>query len=173
MELREASTKDAPQIAAVHVETWQAAYRALLPADFLASLDVAQRVRAWHDRLLAGEVAQSTVVAERDGAIVGFAVTGASRDEGAGTGVGELMAIYCHPRAWGTGVGRALITDAVERLRAAGYEEATLWVLEGNARAERFYGAAGWRADGAQKRAEIGGKIVRELRYRRDLRGVS
>lgn len=169
MELREASIEDAAQIAAVHVETWQAAYGALLPADFLASLDMAQRVRSWHDRLLAGDAERSTVVAERDGAIVGFAVTGAARDEGAGASVGELMALYCHPRAWGSGVGRALITDAVERLSAAGYEEAILWVLEGNERAERFYRAAGWRSDGALKHAEIGGTQVRELRYRRDL----
>lgn len=169
MELRKARIKDAAEIAAVHVETWQAAYRALLPSEFLAGLEVAQRVRAWHDLLLRGDAARTTVVAERDGTIVGFAVSGASRDEGLSTPVGELMAIYCHPRAWNSGVGRALITDAVERLSAAGYEEAILWVLEGNERAERFYRAAGWSPDGALKSAEIGGKSVRELRYRRDL----
>ena len=169
MELRQASIEDAAPLAVVHVETWQAAYGALLPADFLASLDVAARARAWHERLLVAGPALRTVVAERNGEIVGFATTGASRDEDADAGTGELIALYCHPRAWGTGVGRALIADGVEHLTAAGYHEATLWVLEGNGRAQRFYCAAGWRPDRTLKTAQIGGEQLRELRYRRGL----
>jgi hypothetical protein len=42
----------------------------------------------------------------------------------------------------------------------------TLWVLDGNARARRFYERAGLVADGAAKHATFGGATLREVRYR-------
>jgi ribosomal protein S18 acetylase RimI-like enzyme len=84
---------------------------------------------------------------------------------------GELTSIYVSPQHWGTGVGRELLSAATEQLRQAGFTEATLWVLEGNTRARRFYASAGWRPDGARKDAVIAGVPVVEVRYRRRLRG--
>jgi GNAT superfamily N-acetyltransferase len=69
--------------------------------------------------------------------------------------------------AWGTGLGRELMAAACRGLAAAGYEQATLWVLAGNARARRFYDRAGWVPDGSQKQDEIAGLGVTEVRYRR------
>jgi hypothetical protein len=40
-------------------------------------------------------------------------------------------------------------------------------VLPGNRRARRFYEAAGWVADGAERTAEVFGVVVAEVRYRR------
>jgi hypothetical protein len=45
----------------------------------------------------------------------------------------------------------------------------TLWVLDGNDRARRFYEAAGWTAGGTTKTDVIGQTPVREIRYRRHL----
>jgi class 3 adenylate cyclase/MFS family permease len=42
-------------------------------------------------------------------------------------------------------------------------------VLPGNRRARRFYEAAGWVADGAERSAEVQGVVVPEVRYRRRL----
>lgn len=90
----------------------------------------------------------------------------ASRDED-GAGVGEVTAIYLLDSHWGQGAGRELMAAAVEHLGAAGFTEATLWVLESNARARRFYEAAGWRPDGTVKVDESRGFPLREVRYRR------
>ncbi|MCZ0982010.1 GNAT family N-acetyltransferase [Streptomyces diastatochromogenes] len=68
----------------------------------------------------------------------------------------------------GTGVGRALMAASVEALVAAGFRAAALWVFAGNARGRRFYEAAGWRPDGTAVREETGGRVLEELRYRRD-----
>jgi len=43
----------------------------------------------------------------------------------------------------GIGVGRALFAHAVDELLSRGYGPLTLWVLEDNVRAQRFYEAAG------------------------------
>ena len=55
---------------------------------------------------------------------------------------------------------------ALSVLRDEGYGAATLWVLERNPRARRFYEAAGWIADGAVKDDTYLGTPVREVRYR-------
>ena len=47
MEIRAARMQDVPQIAVVHVRSWQAAYRGLLPQAYLDALDPAQRISRW------------------------------------------------------------------------------------------------------------------------------
>ena len=86
-----------------------------------------------------------------------------------GTDAGELFALYVDPDFWGRGVGRALIAAARARLVAEGYRWAVLWVLEGNARADRFYRADGWAPDGARRTETIGGLAATDLRCRRSL----
>ena len=169
--VRRAGPEDAEQIAVVHVRSWQGAYRGLLPQDYLDGLDPADRVERWRRILERGDwPAAGTIVAVRDGRVSGFAAFGPTRDADAGqVRVGEVNAIYVLPEAWGTGLGRALMTAALSRLAAAGGQEATLWVLEANARARRFYACAGWAADGCVKHQDVAATPVSELRYRRPL----
>jgi hypothetical protein len=61
------------------------------------------------------------------------------------------------------------MTGALERLAAAGFAQATLWVLGTNARARRFYEAAGWSADGMVRTEDFQGLRLTEVRYRRPL----
>ncbi len=68
---------------------------------------------------------------------------------------------------WGQGHGRELMTAALDGLTMVGYGEATLWVLDSNKRARRFYEAAGSRADGSVKEYEGLGFTLPEVRYRR------
>ena len=82
---------------------------------------------------------------------------------------GELAAIYLLPGAWGKGLGRELMSSALSALSDAGFGEATLWVLDTNSRARRFYEAAGWHADGAVTQDGTRGFVLNEVRYRRPL----
>jgi hypothetical protein len=61
--------------------------------------------------------------------------------------------------------------DATTRLLADfGFTEAVLWVLDGNARATRFYHHVGWVEDGQFKIDSGPGSVrLRELRMRRAL----
>jgi GNAT superfamily N-acetyltransferase len=100
----------------------------------------------------------------------GFAAVGPTRDEDQNPErVGEVRAIYVLPDAWGTGLGRQLMAAALERLAAEGFAQATLWVLDSNARARRFYEAGGWAAEGAVKHDDSRGFPMTEVRYRRPL----
>jgi GNAT superfamily N-acetyltransferase len=163
--VRDAGPPDAPAIAGVHVRAWQAAYRGLLPDDFLDALrpeDRASRYELGSRR----PGSPRTIVALIDDAIVGFATIGPSRDADAAE-AGELRALYVDPSCWRDGVGRRLLLEARAGLHAAGYREALLWVLLGNEPAERFYRSDGWRADGARREEDPWGVTAQVLRYRR------
>ncbi len=80
-----------------------------------------------------------------------------------------MTSIYLHPSSWGTGAGRALMTAGLGHLDAAGFGRATLWVLDGNKRARRFYEHGGWRSDGTTKRDDRWGFTLTEVRYLRPL----
>jgi GNAT superfamily N-acetyltransferase len=160
VKVRRARREDAAAIAAVHVTTWQSAYAGIFGEERLSGVEV--RPDAW-ERRLAQPDELDVLVVERDGAVVAFASLGPSRDGGP---AGELYAIYALPEAWGTGAGAALMREALGALRARGFAAATLWVLEDNPRARRFYEREGWALDTARREGEHLGVTTVELRYR-------
>ena len=199
MVIRAASTADAPQIAAVMRDSWFAAYEGIIAyqiIDRVTAPDGGVRVRQsfgtrpWQ-RMIAAvarhprPAAAAAGPAQAAGApgIVGYASFGPEQDvlgmswpyprtaAGAEGRVAELYALYVRPAWWSTGTGRALMDHVLARVSVAGYGCITLWVLEGNARARRFYERAGFAPDGTRHGLpDLGG--VTEIRYRRVL-GVS
>ena len=188
--IRSASTADAAQIAVVMRDSWFAAYDGIIaPAiidratapDGGARVRQSFRMRPWQ-RMIAA-VARQPGRAQADPAapdIIGYASFGPERDvldmpwpypltsAGSGGKAAELYALYVHPAWWSTGTGRALMDQVLAKVRAAGYGCITLWVLEANARARRFYQRAGFIPDGARHVLDdLGG--VTEIRYWRAL----
>jgi GNAT superfamily N-acetyltransferase len=167
MLLRPAEPQDAMEVARVHVRSWQAGYRGLLPDAYLDGLRAEDR--AQHYRLGSEDVREpATVVAIDDGTICGFATTAPARDPDVADD-GELYALYVDPAWWGRGVGRTLIAAARGRLVELGFRNAVLWLLAGNARADRFYRIDGWAPDGPARTDSVWGVMVDEVRYRRAL----
>jgi ribosomal protein S18 acetylase RimI-like enzyme len=165
--IRPATIDDAPAIAEAHVRSWQWAYRGQLPDDYLDRMSdtLDRRVEARRAELASLSSDGRWWVAGQADQVVGFAITQPSRDADAPPLTGEVVAIYLLREAAGKGVGRALFARAVADLRERGYRRATLWVLESNERARRFYEAAGWRADGTRKTEERPGALLHEVRY--------
>ena len=167
MLLRHAVPGDKTAVAAVHVRSWQVAYRGLLPEQYLDGLRPEERA-ARYTFADPGPGRPLTVVAVEQGVICGFATFGPSRDLDR-QNAGEIYAIYVEPASWGTGIGRELMGDARGRLGQQGLEDGHLWVLVGNERAERFYRIDGWRSDGSRRTEEVHGIEVDEVRYTRGL----
>jgi GNAT superfamily N-acetyltransferase len=167
VEVRRAEPNDAPEVARVHVRSWQVAYRGLIADDYLDSLRPEDRAARYHFGQIDAN-APLTLVATSNGTIAGFATVGPARDEDV-DGAGELLALYVDPPWWGSGIGRTLVSAARDRLVGAGHAAAVLWVLVGNERAQRFYGIDGWAPDGARRHDEVWGLLVDEVRYRRSL----
>jgi GNAT superfamily N-acetyltransferase len=162
---------DAAAVAAVHVASWQAAYRGVFPDEVLDGPELAvSRLRGWQRLLQEPGPHVVDLVAEDDGGqIVGLFHAAPTRDEDGSPATAEILMIYAAPDAWGTGAGRGLMTTGLDRLAADGFTDVTLWVLDSNERARRFYAKAGFAPDGAAKEEDMRGARITEVRYRRTL----
>ncbi|MFG2812649.1 GNAT family N-acetyltransferase [Streptomyces sp. NPDC048410] len=158
LRIRPMALPDCDRVAEIRVAGWRHAYRGLVPQAELDELSVeadAERRRAHFAR---PDDPTTHLVAERAGRVVGWASVGPYRDGETRTEDAELYALYADPAHIGTGVGRALLTEALAR--TATHPRMLLWVLRDNTRARRFYERAGFRPDGAED-----GTAVPEVRY--------
>lgn len=166
MIVRDAKAEDARTVAEIHVDAWRTAYRDLMPADYLASLDVNERADMWARGIIRGGPAK-LALAEIGGAVAGFCLYGPTRDE-LPDDVAEIYAVNVRPDRWRMGIGRALCEHALRQAAAREHTTMTLWVVKGNDPARRFYERLGYQPDGAER---VNSQLVpipfHEVRYRR------
>lgn len=158
-QIRQARPQDCARIAQVHVEAWKQAYRGLMRNEVLDDPEfVTRRKRMWNAILTDPKYAdRSPAVAERDGQIVGIAMTGPPSDDDA-TWDRQLYVLYLLHDHHGSGVAAELVRNVLNPS-----ESAALWVADPNPRAQAFYAKIGFRPDGTTQ-LEDG---VREIRMRR------
>ena len=170
-QVRRGVLADAPALARINVAAWRGAYAGIVPADYLAAMDVADRIEKWQAYLVHPAPSATFVAVDEHGAIGAYCNVGALRTEdGTGEpGAGELRSIYADPAHQGSGAGRIVHDAALEYLAELGYERAGLWVFEGNKRTRAWYEARGWAPDGQTHLDEIAGRVIPELRYSRRL----
>jgi hypothetical protein len=151
--IRSTNVDDAPGMARVHVDTWRAAYRDILPASVLSALSYEARTERWRTNLKQAGPQQFTLVAEDDdGEVVGFAGGGPERDGTPGY-AGEIYAVYVLPQLQRRRIGRQLMSASADRLLGQGFGAAMLWALEANWRARAFYEALGGHLIGRKTKA--------------------
>ena len=176
--IRPASAADGPTIARIRAATWRAAYPGLIPEQTLAEQTAPAAVEAEGEWRSAHSMDGVLVAegADGDDGLIGFAVFGPERDEGYQVGQpqpeppdhgrGEVYAIYVLPGHWNAGAGRALMNAVLALAAGQDYNDVSLWVLEANARARRFYEKIGFRLTGES--GVLGGlRGLTQVRYRR------
>jgi ribosomal protein S18 acetylase RimI-like enzyme len=109
----------------------------------------------WKQLVAEHEPPNLLLVAVHDGEVIGYAAV--HPDEC------EMFLLFVHPSYAGRGIGRTLLAAAHDALRAAGCNEAFLFVHEQNQRAIAVYEAAGYRPDG-YRISDFPGMRIRELR---------
>ena len=72
----------------------------------------------------------------------------------------EIIAIHSLPESWGSGLGQAMLTGAMEQI---GDQPVFLWAFKENKRARRFYEKNGFHWDGSERVSEFDGAM--EVRY--------
>lgn len=151
MLIRPAVPEDAPGITRVQVPSWQAAYKGIVPEAYLQNMLTLdwqmRRIEHWTRTMTSGEIFGSVAVDEQ-GAIIGFAMGGDSRDPGMKDYDGELYALYIGPDSQRQGVGRALFRAFVRDLVGRGYHGMLIWALRDNTNARAFYERMGGHAVG-------------------------
>ena len=147
--LRTPVLTDAAELARVHTAIWREAYSGMMPERLLGDESRVRREQMWARVLFADPAPSRTVVAEADGAIIGFASAGdafAHDEEKLLTPARtlQLYAINLLAAHYGTGVGQQLLDAAI------GDEPAQLWVARDNPRARAFYARNGFAPDGVE-----------------------
>ena len=145
------------EISNIYEQSWRAAYAGIVPQDYLDSIPSGR----WASKV--DSPGWITLVCEIDGKIVGTSSVCKSRfkeypDDG------EIISLYFLPEYMHKGFGKFLLAGAVREL--SGYDEIFLWVLEENASARRFYESQGFVLTDGYLENEIGGKMLREVRYK-------
>lgn len=167
--IRRMLPEDAPRVAAIHLHAWHVAYAHILSPEILNSPVLKDRIRVWREELIPQEDRENLVF-EVDGVIQAWAGHGPCRDKDKDPSVtAELYGIYVSPNRFRHGYGRLLWDEVQERMTARPVHEIVLWVLEGNARARRFYESIGFDADPVTRKSteRLGGAI--QLRYTKGL----
>ncbi|MDQ3620511.1 MAG: GNAT family N-acetyltransferase [Actinomycetota bacterium] len=159
--VRHARVEDVAQMARLNVRSWQETYRGLISDAVLDDPGFpAARERFWTAAVTDERYRENRVaVAERDGELVGIAMSGPPLDSGAAW-ARQLYVLYVHAADHGTGAGAALLEAVVDP-----EESVTLWVADPNPRAQAFYRKQGFVADGT---AQVEGG-VREIRMVRGM----
>lgn len=166
MIFRSAEPGDETAIAELHVLAWQVTYRGMIPDEYLDELSIPKRLDMWRELIVEFEPPVHGAFVALDGSqLVGFVHFCPSRDRDATSEIGEITAVYVHPNHWNEGIGRRLMQRAADSLDEAGFSTATLWVVDVNARARKFYERAGWMSDGTTKEDQRSSFTLHELRY--------
>jgi GNAT superfamily N-acetyltransferase len=163
MHLRPATVTDAPMIARLHAESWRAAYRGFYRDDYLDGDIVEERLAVWRERFDPPADNQYVLLATDGGDALGFVCAYGDHDPVWGTLVDNLHVLPAHQ---GRGLGRRLLASAAAWSRQR-YPDAGLylWVIDGNARARRFYELLGGQPRDSEVSEPPGGGAITGVRY--------
>lgn len=159
MTVHPARVEDVARMADVHVRCWQETYRGLMPDAVLDDPGFpAARERFWAAALTDERYGGNrTAVAEREGELIGIAMSGPPLDAAAAW-ARHLYVLYVVSADHGTGAGQALLDAVIDPM-----ESAALWVADPNPRAQAFYRKHGFVADGTAQ-VEHGVREIRMIR---------
>ncbi|MFC7398239.1 GNAT family N-acetyltransferase [Chelatococcus sp. GCM10030263] len=137
--IRRADERDMADIASFYDVSWRETYLGLMDDGELRGL---HQARAECDWLETSARDGALLIAERDGALIGFGACGPARDAALGA-AGEVYAIYVAQRLRYRGIGTALMGRMARGLARRGISDIGLWVFHRNVAAVVFARALG------------------------------
>jgi GNAT superfamily N-acetyltransferase len=163
-QISRANACDASMLASLHTESWRAAYRGLLPDDFLNG-PVAEELRTlWDARMTDASRSSAQVFkATVDGLTVGLACVLVEVEPAWGP---RLDNLHVKPGFKGQGIGWRLFVACHKWVRRqAPGQPMHLWVIEGNHSARQSYERQGGEMRDRRTIEIAPGVTVPELRY--------
>lgn len=164
--IREAGEDDASALALIGAATFLETFAGILDGDAIVGHCAAQHTEAAYSAYLADGGRAWIAEAQPGGAPIGFTLVGKPDLAAACEGDIELKRIYSLSRFHGTGLGAALMRQALEA--ASGHQRLLLGVYAGNQRALAFYRKQGF-SDLGTRQFNVGGKLYDDLVLARPL----
>lgn len=166
--IKKAEKEDIPDIARIHVEGWQGAYKGIIDQQYIDSQNLDKRINDWTEWF--GDKTVTRLIAFKNNLPVGFVAFGPLRTAPPGTSKirplysSEIYGLYLLPEVFREGIGKSLIKKAAENLKDQKHQSTCLWVLKDNKRACAFYDAMGGQRIG-KKMVEFGPTKAKEVCY--------
>lgn len=160
--IRYADINDARILGEIHSQSWEVAYKGIVPDEILSSI-TSERRQKYFEMALAEGLEEDAIIFN-DGKAAGLITIGKCRDSDKDESYGEIWGIYLLPECWNRGIGSKLINWGLNELAKRNYKRGTLWVLKDNLNARKFYEKIGFEHDGTIKEISIG-KTLNEYRY--------
>jgi len=163
MILRLATPDDARSIAKLHAASWRTAYRGMYSDEYLDGPADKDRRKVWKKRFAAPADNQYVLLALEGDKLLGFVCAFGDQHERWGTLVDNL---HVRLDQQGQGLGRRLLAASALWSRT-NYPDALfhLFVLDGNAKARRFYGHLGGEPVESRTIEPPGGGSILSWRY--------
>ena len=159
LRFRAAWPDDAHAVAGLHADSWQRHYRGAFSDAFLDHDAAGYLLTQWTERLATPDPRARTILANRDGEVVGFAHTLLGQDATWGALLDNLH-VWHGLKRQGTGT-RLLALTAQAVLDWSPFSGLYLWVLEQNNDARAFYAARGSTCAGREDVPPPGGDPAR------------
>lgn len=166
MHIRQASIRDAEEMARVHVDYWKSSYKDILPDDIIENLSYSDREKRWLENLPSSTSGGTmTYVAEDvNGRMAGFALGGTMRDARLRIKyTGELYGLFVHPEYEGWEIARQLFINVTDHLISLHHSGMALWTFE-NHHSCSFYKQMGGEKI-YDKKTDIAGRKLNELAF--------
>ena len=164
--IRPATGADCAALALVGAATFLETYAGIIDGDAIIAHCAREHSEAAYAALLAQGACGWLALAATGDAPIGYALLTEPDLPGAQAGDLELKRIYALSRCHGTGVGKALMAEALAA--AHGYQRILLGVYQGNARARSFYARHGFTEIDSRK-FNVGGILHDDVVLARDL----
>jgi len=139
MKVREYRYEDIPQIARIHVKSWQSTYKDILPETYLNDLtDSLESSIKHHQNQYGKNKLNKTIVAEEDNSLCGFLIYGPKRHLSDDDKAAEIYALYILDSHQHKGIGHQMMAYAAKDLLDKNYSELRIWALKDN-KYRQFY----------------------------------
>ncbi len=166
LQIIKATKKHATEMGFIHSCSWKKAYAGIIPDEIISEFTPEKRSEIFLNVI--DTQSEEYYLFKIDAQPVGIASLSKSHEKNAPNYVGEIYSIYFHPNYWGTPITQTAFQFCVDRLKTLGFTHVTIWVLDENIRAKKFYEKNGFIFDGHSEEIEIGIKL-REIRYSKEI----
>lgn len=161
-----AARKNAKDMGFIHSNSWKQAYRGIIPNEMIEAFTPEKRAAIFSNVIETQPEEYYLFMANNRPA--GIASLSKCHEESAPDYIGEIYSFYFHPDFWGSSATHMGFQFCINRLKALGFTQITIWVLNDNLRAKRFYEKNGFVLDGHSQEIEIGKKLL-EVRYSKNI----
>ena len=155
-----ATPADAHDMAEIHIRSWEAAYKDIIPADYIKAKN-ATRHELWQ-RILTPDNEKQHII-RANGKTAGMLSVDLPHDE-IGDEYYELHGIYLFPEYFRQGIGTKAVNFAFDQARKLGKRQMILWCFAENTNSIKFYEKFGFTPDGNTQEHDHGTKVNVSIR---------